>query len=507
MRKNKFIKITVFAIIIAMIVLNAWLCDDAYISFRVIKNFVNGFGLRWNTFERVQVFTNPLMVIFLIPFYFLTHEIYYTSIFFNIIASSLAIYFLVFKISKNDWISIILMILLILSKSFMSFTTSGLENCLTFLLFSIFYYFFLKKDIYNKKDILLLSFISSLILLNRMDSILLIIPSLIYMFIKREKNISFINFCIYFTIGMLPFIIWEIFSLIYYGFLFPNTYYAKLNTGIKKIDYIINGIIYLITIFIVDPATILIIAFGTLLIHIFASKKQLCLIIGILLSIIYIVYVGGDFMLGRFLTPALFVTTIGISQLKHDILRTKHVKFIISAALLFYIASNINFIYRKIDVTAYQLNGVADERAYYYNLTSLFKVGSEKKINNLNYQGDLAYNNKVYLVGNIGFKGYFAKESDIIIDYFALSDPLLARIPKKDAKLIRIGHIERDIPAGYINSVFENKNLIFDKNLKEYYNAIKVITQDEIFSKERIKTIIKFNLGKYNYLIDEYLKK
>ena len=38
----------------------AWLCDDAYISFRVVENAVSGHGLRWNVADRVQVFTHPL---------------------------------------------------------------------------------------------------------------------------------------------------------------------------------------------------------------------------------------------------------------------------------------------------------------------------------------------------------------------------------------------------------------------------------------------------------------
>ena len=34
--------------------LNAWVCDDAYITFRTIDNFLHGHGLRWNVAERVQ---------------------------------------------------------------------------------------------------------------------------------------------------------------------------------------------------------------------------------------------------------------------------------------------------------------------------------------------------------------------------------------------------------------------------------------------------------------------
>ena len=39
---------------------SAWLCDDAYITYRTVDNFVSGLGLRWNPIERVQAYTHPL---------------------------------------------------------------------------------------------------------------------------------------------------------------------------------------------------------------------------------------------------------------------------------------------------------------------------------------------------------------------------------------------------------------------------------------------------------------
>jgi len=64
----------------------------------------------------------------------------------------------------------------------------------------------------------------------------------------------------------------------------------------------------------------------------------------------------------------------------------------------------------------------------------------------------------------------------------------------------RIGHFSRVIPKGYLKSIRKNKSLIANKNINEYYKKIKIITQDkELFTKERIKTIILMNLGVYNY--------
>ena len=128
----------ILVFLIITITATAWICDDAYISFRVVDNFINGYGLRWNTFERVQVFTNPLLVLCMSILSFFTREVYYTSILFSIVISSIAIYILLFKISKNYLISIGIGLVLMLGNSFISFTTSGLENCLIFLLLALF---------------------------------------------------------------------------------------------------------------------------------------------------------------------------------------------------------------------------------------------------------------------------------------------------------------------------------------------------------------------------------
>jgi hypothetical protein len=50
-----------FLLLYAVVVVwKAWVCDDAYITFKTVDNFVEGYGLRWNVLERVQVHTHPL---------------------------------------------------------------------------------------------------------------------------------------------------------------------------------------------------------------------------------------------------------------------------------------------------------------------------------------------------------------------------------------------------------------------------------------------------------------
>src|SRR5690348_16048670 len=53
---------------------DAWLSDDAYITFRTVYNFTHGYGLVWNVGERVQSYTHPLWMFLLTIAYALGHD-------------------------------------------------------------------------------------------------------------------------------------------------------------------------------------------------------------------------------------------------------------------------------------------------------------------------------------------------------------------------------------------------------------------------------------------------
>jgi arabinofuranosyltransferase len=60
----------------------------------------------------------------------------------------------------------------------------------------------------------------------------------------------------------------------------------------------------------------------------------------------------------------------------------------------------------------------------------------------------------------IGFAGYFAGPGVHIIDPYALSDPVLARLPAM--RKFRVGHYERQMPEGYPETVASGVNRISD---------------------------------------------
>jgi len=152
--------------------------------------------------------------------------------------------------------------------------------------------------------------------------------------------------------------------------------------------------------------------------------------------------------------------------------------------------------------------GIADERGFYFNDLSLNKYIFRDKDNNVfpdNRQ--VAAGNKIrgsaekiIVKVAVGLFGYYSGTEKIIIDPFAITDPLLARMPV--SRWSRIGHFRREIPPGYINSVSDGTEVIEDPMLNEFYNKVRIITQDtDLFTLQRIKTIILFNLGFYNHLL------
>ncbi|MDP8219618.1 MAG: hypothetical protein P9M03_12935, partial [Candidatus Theseobacter exili] len=104
---------------------------------------------------------------------------------------------------------------------------------------------------------------------------------------------------------------------------------------------------------------------------------------------------------------------------------------------------------------------------------------------------------------NMGYLGFYAGPKKTIIDYLALTDPFLSHI--RGEKGLLIGHNKRSIPAGYLESRIEGKNLIEDKRLKNYYKKILTVTRGKLFTLERWKYIIDLNLRKDRYYLNDYI--
>src|SRR5580693_6775063 len=125
------------AVIFAHVAITA----DAYVTFRVVDNFVHGYGLRWNVDERVQVYTHPLWMLLHIPFYAIFGNIFLVTIGISA-ALGVAAVGMILRCSKASYLRKAMLVLLplALSTSFCQFIISGLEVPLSLFLLGLFFY-------------------------------------------------------------------------------------------------------------------------------------------------------------------------------------------------------------------------------------------------------------------------------------------------------------------------------------------------------------------------------
>ncbi len=501
-----FFFLTFLLLVIGIVLIrNAWVCDDAYISFRSLDNFINGYGLTWNVAERVQSFTHPLWILFLSVFYFFTNEIYFTSIYISIVLCMVAVGWLGFRVSAGKSGAVIGLLLLLASKAWVDYAASGLENPLSYLLVVFFFYIYFKYPI-KQETILLLSLYAALIMLNRMDHILLVAPVLVWVLWEYRKWRGFGIA----ALGFVPFFLWELFALIYYGFPFPNTAYAKLNTGISIIGYMEQGFAYFLNSISLDPITQIGMLIALLIPFFTKEKSDIPIALGIALYLLYVVRIGGDFMSGRFFAVPFLVAVISITRLPFPSMKSPWVVGIIGIILLISLSSPHPPLTSDADYRAsksWDNKGIADERGYYYPSTGLLNASRTVKMPNHGWAkaGVMERSNTMNLSRSaaVGFYGYHAGPEVFIMDYLALCDPLLARLPVVDPLRWRIGHFDRRVPNGYLESLETGENRIDDPDIAAYYDKLRLITRGPLFSAERFLAIIKMNLGMYSSLINE----
>lgn len=301
MKKLIILLIILFAIVL---IRNAWLCADAFIGLRIVDNFVNGYGLRYNIIERVNAFTPPLWIFVISSIYYFTHEGYFTLIFLCMFLSIMA---LIVYSRINPETCFLGLIVLTLSKAFIDYSTSGLENALSHLLLAIIFYIYLLKP----EKVYLLSLASCLFCLNRLDGILIVAPMLIHVLCKTKKYAVIL-------LGFIPLVLWELFSLFYYGFPFPNVYYAKACSGIPHIELAKQGLLYFMDSINHDPVTLLVIFTAIVIGFYFKGAQNKIIAMGITIYLLYVVSIGGCYMSGRFFTMPLFCSCVLLSRVNYE---------------------------------------------------------------------------------------------------------------------------------------------------------------------------------------------
>ena len=342
---------------------------------------------------------------------------------------------------------------------------------------------------------------------------------ILYVYLAKRDNVSFIKAVGIGIVGLLPFIFWVLFSTFYYGFPVPNTAYVKLGTDLPKLEYIKRGIQYFYTSAAFDPLLFVVPLFMIVFLIFVRKFKYIYCSLGVILYMAYVMYIGGDFMVGRHFTVPFFMALICLLDMQNHTDReslkviwfnkTFYVVVILSLLLCFLCKPFTERI-----LFGSGSSPIADERDGYFKYTSLYSnlisyiKNHEMVIRDAwNEQGidevRAAGNKGAILVMVPGISIYY--NSDLYLnDLYALGDPFLSKLPAVREENWRIGHMWREAPVGYNETVLYGENVIEDENLREYYEIIKLITRGKLFDAKRIKAVIDINLGKYDYLLDNY---
>jgi arabinofuranosyltransferase len=246
------------------------------------------------------------------------------------------------------------------------------------------------------------------------------------------------------------------------------------------------------------------------------------LALGVLLNMLYVLWIGGDFMAGRFFTAPFFLSVCLLSRARWASHRAGGLIVAGGVAALGLLApwepallsgygfSRANNLLHgesgvePRDRLAYiNAHGVMDERRWYYESSGLMKSrpGQPRPDNPMAFDGIglRKQGRQVVVRDGIGFTGYFAGPDVHIIDLFALSDPLLARLPANLNS--RTGHFLREIPAGYIETIETGTNRITDPDISAFYDRLRLVISGPLWSLDRWTATANLLLGRYDHLL------
>lgn len=496
--------------------------DDAFITFRYVKNIIEGNGLVFNPGERVEGYTNFLWTMILtIPAYLKIDIIdvsQFLSVFFGVLI--LLVTYLITKQTiekmkppenspvRNAYFQLLYflpVLMLIFTGAYNYWAVSGMETTM-FIFFNIAAVLFYLKNNGSKSNKLLVPIFLAMSALTRPEGYLFFglicihktisliyanrktAPYLLYRIIFSRNNILAVSFF------LVPVILHTGFRLYYYGNIFPNTFYAKANFSYASF---VDGIAYLK---IMCKDYLLYGAFLVLPLISFKEKEihfELS-IMYLLISVysIYVIIIGGDVLpLHRFWLPILpfiyilwTVTVIKIVFYLHEGKIGMRIPLTIFIILITPCISAYNYFNNN--------EKVLDYTSRENNLVEQFQNKAEI-INKL----ETAKNRRLVIaVSTIGALSYYTDA--IIIDMLGLTDEYIAHHPETIAEISNDPEIswkEKRYNPEYV--VGRKPDYIFFStgSKPSAYSERALFTVKDFFA-EYYNQFIPTSLGKFTYV-------
>ncbi|MCB1315658.1 MAG: hypothetical protein KDK27_06865 [Leptospiraceae bacterium] len=323
---------TIVLILAALAIISrVWVTEDAYITFRVVENLYAGHGLTFNPGTRVEASTHPLWVMVLIALKGLGLDLHPGSILAGLVFSLSAVFYVALRPGPDGKRVFPAAVLILCSiPAFNDFATAGMEYSLVFLLLALFVN---ALDRYSLKHrpIYYSSLLSLMYLCRPELGLMLPYYSLFFLYDCFSRPDPYGRYgipyywrgivkCVHWGFGIMLFAgSYHLFRFLYYGDVFPNTYYAKAGLS----TYYIQGWKYLYATLAWAPALSVAVLGLMLLVLLFPFRRfirsrlatSILRELGIAaLLIAYIIRVGGDFMAVRFLLPEIMLFALTVQR-------------------------------------------------------------------------------------------------------------------------------------------------------------------------------------------------
>lgn len=496
---TRSVLLLVFAVFGVGLVRTAWLAEDVFITLRTVDNFMEGYGLRWNAAERVQTYSHPLWMMLLALGRWVTGEYYFSTLAVGVICSSLALVLVAWRLGRSQLAAACAIGLLAFSKTFVDYSTSGLEGPLTHLLIATFAWVWFSEG-RGSRRLFWIAAIAALGGVNRLDTLAIFAPAMLVgcWSTWREEGWIWMRSM---ALGLLPLVLWTLFSLFYYGSPIPITGFAKAFSGIPQDELIRQGLRYYRDIATRDPVLLPGLAIGLLLGLMRRDRRDAALALGAAIYCLYIVKIGGGYMAGRFLTPPLFVAAILVARDSGRFGWRPQAGFLVTVGTLGMLCSTAPILSGRdftLDREAELVAGIVDERSTWYQRTGL--LSRNRTIPDPNGLGEMLKvefdptNPSIFLDGRVGLDGLLAGPGVHFVDP-VLCDPLLMRLPAWDLKKWQVGHFQRQVPDGYLESLAHDDNRIVHPGLASAYADLKLVTRGDLWSLERLRAIWSLSFG------------
>jgi arabinofuranosyltransferase len=439
-----------FAIAVATLAaIRAWTCDDAFITFRVVDQLAAGNGPVFNAGERVQVFTHPLWLLVLAAWHGTGASLYPGAMILSALLFAAGLAFLCAAFRDRPEGLAVALVTMFFTRPILDFATSGLETPATFLLFAGSTW-----ALRSSRPRLALAFLA-LLPLNRLDLLPWALP---FAWLAsgsgwRSRARSLAAFA-------APTLAWMMFATAYYGSPLPNTAIAKLGAGLA--DRIDQGFAYVAASLASDSGSLALVLVAPAMAIMQWRRRALSLedrrftaacAAASVIAIGYAIWAGGDFMLGRFVLPALWSLAAMLAVTLPSPLQSRVLRLRALAASLAVLAAMLVITGQSTTQTWIDLEersflravgfvGATDERRVYIPMLGAFAPHRAVLVHET-----APASKEIRITAMLGGNSYQAPLEQRFSDVYALADPFLARV--RPLPHGRPGHEFRPQPPGW----------------------------------------------------------